>query len=68
MAAGSVYGLKQAPRCWRKRFSGFLMTLGFEMCKSVSSLYVAKNNEDIVYLVLYVDDGLIISWSSFNIF
>jgi len=41
---------------------------GFKLCKSYSSVYVAKNNEDIVYLVLYVDDGLIISWSSFNIF
>jgi hypothetical protein len=56
-----LYGLKQAPRCWNKRITSYLETLGFMVSHSDPSVFIASSYSDMVYLVLYVDDGLIIS-------
>lgn len=53
------YGLKQAPPAWFDRFSTFLFTLGFQSSKADPSLFVLKQQSDIVILLLYVDDMLI---------
>jgi hypothetical protein len=56
-----LYGLKQAPRMWNKRFAGFLTGLGFLPSTSDPSVFIATNYPHPVYLLLYVDDGLVIS-------
>jgi len=57
----SLYGLKQAPRCWSKKINSFLKTLGFSISKSDPSVFIAEYNHEMIYLILYVDDGLAIS-------
>lgn len=57
----SLYGLKQAPRCWNKRFSDFLIKLGFVKSDADPCLFVKKEEKDILLIALYVDDGLLAS-------
>jgi hypothetical protein len=52
----SLYGLKQAPRDWYSRFAIYLASLGFVEAKSDTSLFIYRQGEDTVYLLLYVDD------------
>lgn len=56
----SLYGLKQASRAWNERFHVFAEKLGFERGASDQCLYVKRNGNSSVFLVLYVDDMLII--------
>ncbi|WVZ98359.1 LOW QUALITY PROTEIN: hypothetical protein U9M48_043815 [Paspalum notatum var. saurae] len=51
-----LYGLKQAPRAWYSRFATFLVTLGFTEAKSDTSLFVYRHEDEMAYLLLYVDD------------
>jgi len=54
----SLYGLKQAPRCWNSRFTNLLKK--FQLAQSVSDPCVfISDNDDTLYLAVYVDDGLI---------
>lgn len=55
----ALYGLKQAPRAWYDRFSTFL----FEQVWLIR-LSVLIANSEIVILLLYVDDMLMIGTSS----
>lgn len=57
----SLYGLKQAPRCWNTKFGTFLQTFGFKQCEADKCVYTGEFNENFVLLVLYVDDGLIMT-------
>ncbi|CAH2102025.1 unnamed protein product [Euphydryas editha] len=57
----SLYGLKQAPRCWNNKFKSVLNKFGFENSHSDQSVYIGCIEGTKVYLLLYVDDGLIIS-------
>jgi len=59
----SLYGLKQAPRAWNQRFSNFICSIGFTASKSDASLFVYKAGNDMAYLLLYVDDIIIIASS-----
>ncbi|GAA0177840.1 hypothetical protein LIER_42156 [Lithospermum erythrorhizon] len=52
----SLYGLKQAPRTWYKRFADYASTIGFTHSKSDYSLFIYKQDRDMAYLLLYVDD------------
>lgn len=56
----SLYGLKQAPRCWNEKFNSSLLKLGFHRSSRDYCLYVSTVDSDEVYLVLYVDDLLIV--------
>lgn len=60
----SLYGLKQAPRAWYTRFATFLGDLGFTLTRSDNSLFVLRRGQDLVYLLLYVDDIVIMVSSS----
>jgi hypothetical protein len=53
----------QAPRMWNKRFSTFLSALGFIASSSDPSAYIADGYSQPIYLILYVDDGLVFSRS-----
>lgn len=52
----ALYGLKQAPRAWFHRFSSFLISLGFNCSCANTSLFVFHRQNDLLYLLLYVDD------------
>lgn len=52
----SLYGLKQAPRAWYNRFASFILSIGFTLAKSDSSLFLLRRGSDTAYLLLYVDD------------
>jgi hypothetical protein len=59
----SLYGLKQAPRAWYSWFATFLQTLGFIEAKSDISLFIYHHEAGIGYLLLYVDDIVLITSS-----
>lgn len=52
----ALYGLKQAPRIWYQTLTNFLRNLGFEPINADLGIFVRSN----VYIVVYVDDLLII--------
>jgi hypothetical protein len=51
-----LYGLKQAPRAWYGRFRGFLFSKGFEMGKVDKTLFLLRQDDDILIVQVYVDD------------
>lgn len=55
----SIYGLKQSARCWNRALHATLIKLKFEQCESDPCLYVRRDGEKTVYLLVYVDDILI---------
>lgn len=58
----ALYGLKQAPRAWYHTLDATLAKHGFTACMSDAGIYVSNvPGEDPVYLVLFVDDMLIMS-------
>jgi hypothetical protein len=59
----SLYGLKQSPRAWYSRFTTYLLTLWFVEAKYNTSLFVFRRGADMVYLLLYVDDIVLIASS-----
>jgi hypothetical protein len=60
----ALYGLKEAPRAWYSRFSAKLTTIGFQASKADSSLFIYKKHGVTMFLLLYVDDIIVISSSS----
>ncbi|XP_039170468.1 uncharacterized mitochondrial protein AtMg00810-like [Eucalyptus grandis] len=52
----SLYGLRQAPRAWFDKFSTFLLENGFVCSSTDPSLFILRNGQDTVLLLLYVDD------------
>jgi hypothetical protein len=56
----ALYGLKKAPRAWFHRFSHFLLNVGFTSSQTDSSLFVYSSAPEVIYLLLYVDDIIII--------
>lgn len=59
----SIYGLKQASKAWNDRFNQFAAKIGFQRCEEDACLYVRHGKSGPVYLLLYVDDILILSKS-----
>lgn len=59
----SLYGLKQSPRCWNSKFVQFLNKFGFTSISTDTCVFIGDINNNKIYLVLYVDDGLLISKS-----
>ncbi|GFY46299.1 retrovirus-related Pol polyprotein from transposon TNT 1-94 [Trichonephila inaurata madagascariensis] len=53
----SIYGLKQAPRCWNKCFKSFAEDSGLKQSNCDPCLFF--NDEKSMYLIVYVDDGII---------
>ena len=56
----SLYGLKQAPRSWYAKMDSFLLSQNFERCKYDPNVYLKKYEGNIVIIVFYVYDLLII--------
>ena len=57
----SLYGLKQAPRAWHARLSSVLGSLGFSPSTADTSLFILQRPDVTVYLLVYVDDIIVIS-------
>lgn len=57
----SLYGLKQAPRAWFSRLSTKLLELGFVASKADVPLFIFGKAGIYIYLLIYVDDIIIIS-------
>ncbi|CAM8990660.1 unnamed protein product [Rhodiola kirilowii] len=60
----SLYGLKQSPRLWYKRFYSYVLKLGFVRSDYHPCFYYASVENCPVYVLLYVDDILLISKSA----
>ena len=56
----SLYGLKQASRSWNIRFDQAIKSFGFDQCPDESCVYKRRSGKVVVFLVLYVDDILLI--------
>ena len=57
----SLYGLKQEPRAWCKNLNKHLLKLNFKHFNlDDATLFVNKVGRYVVYIVVYVDDILMI--------
>ena len=60
----SLYGLKQAQWAWYTRLNDFLLFIGFHASKVDTSLFIFSVDIDICYLLVYVDDILLMGNNS----
>ena len=56
----TMYGLKQSPRMWHQKFDTFIRGLGFTRSKADHCVYFKLIGDHVIYLVLYVDDMLLV--------
>ena len=56
----SIYGLKQASRSWNIHFDHAIKSFGFDQNLDEPCVYKKANRNVVVFLVLYVDDILLI--------
>jgi histone deacetylase 1/2 len=59
----ALYGLKQAPRAWHARLGSVLRTHGFVPSTADTSLFLFQRFQLTMYLLVYVDDIIVISSS-----
>ena len=59
----SIYGLKQSSHLWHQKLKETLIHLNFTQCKSDPCLFFQQSTQS--YLLIYVDDILIISHNDF---
>jgi hypothetical protein len=55
-----LYGLKQSPRMWYQKFDTYILGLGFSRSKVDHCVYSKLVGDHFIYVVLYVDDMLLI--------
>jgi hypothetical protein len=60
----SLYGLKQAPGAWYAKMDSYLLSKNFICCKLYPNVYILKTIVSLLLLVLYVNDLLIIGFST----
>ena len=56
----SIYGLKHASRSWNLKFDQLVKSFGFLQSPDESCVYKKCSGNMVVFLVLYVDDILLI--------
>jgi hypothetical protein len=56
----SLYGLKQSPRMWYQKFDTYILGLGFVRSRFDHCVYSKKVGNHFIYVVLYVDDMLLV--------
>jgi hypothetical protein len=59
-----IYGVKQALREWYAKMDSYLLSQNFIHCKSDLNFYMLRMVDSLLLLVLYVDDFLIIGFST----
>nr|GEU91511.1 hypothetical protein [Tanacetum cinerariifolium] len=52
----SLYWLKQAPQAWFQRFAAYAARVRFHHSRCDTSLFIYRQEADIAYLLLYVND------------
>nr|GFA48716.1 hypothetical protein [Tanacetum cinerariifolium] len=55
----SIYGLKQVSKQWNKRFDDEIKKFGFTQNRNEPCVYLKASRTNITFLILYVDDILI---------
>jgi len=59
----SLYGEKQAPKLWNERLNEILISIGLLRCPVEACMYLWKKDNEYLYLVIHVDDGLVTATS-----
>ena len=52
----ALYDLKQAPRAWDDRLTQYLVSHGFTKGKSNQTLFIKRENGELIVTQVYVDD------------
>lgn len=60
----ALYGLKKTPRAWYLWLSSRLEELGFVPSQAAISLFIYNHNGNIIYMLIYVGDIIIVSSSA----
>jgi Reverse transcriptase (RNA-dependent DNA polymerase) len=55
----SIYGLKQSPRAWYAKLSSALIQFGFQVSNADHSMFVKRNMNCTIVVLIYVDDIII---------
>lgn len=55
-----IFSLKQAPRAWYAKFSNKLLSSGFHISISDTSVFIMHNNMDCLFILIYIDDIIVI--------
>ena len=55
----ALYGLKQASRQWHQMVCQFLLSLGFNQLRTDSCIFIKRDGDNVMIVVLYVDDMVI---------
>ena len=56
----SMYGLKKSPRMWYHKFNIYMLGLEFTRSKADHYVYFKLIGDQLIYLILYVNDMLLI--------
>ncbi len=56
----SLYGLKQSPRAWNQKLDAFLKNIEFMKSEGDPSVYVAQVGDVKFFIVVYVDDLILV--------
>jgi hypothetical protein len=56
-----LYKLNQTPKTWYSRINDYIISFGFQKSFSKTTLYVKKNNNNILIISFYIDD-LLMTW------
>jgi hypothetical protein len=56
----SLYGMKKSPRVWYKTFDTYILGLGFVRSRADHYVYSNQVGNHFIYVVLYVDDMLLV--------
>jgi hypothetical protein len=57
-----LYKLKQTPKIWYSRINDYIISFDFQNNLSKATLYVKKNNSNILIISFYIND-LLVTWS-----
>ena len=63
----SIYGLQQAANVWNDKLDDLLRKFRFRKSKTDPCLYIKNDNGEVVYVIVYVDDILIVAKDVNNI-
>jgi len=59
----ALYGLKQAPKMWYAKLDDFLKSQGVDNINPDACLYLLMNDGDIIIVLVYADDPLLVASS-----
>lgn len=57
----TLYGLKQSAKVWNQKLNDVFKRLRFKQADADQYLYVCKRSDSTVYILVYVDDMLIVT-------